>query len=312
MRRLPVALAYGSLAVAVAALGGYLAVSLLVQRSPEVEVPEVTGRSLSEALDEVRGVGLDLEVRDFVYSDEVPENRIVRQRPPPGQVVKSGRGVGVVLSRGPESHATPDVRGTFLDDARILLEEASLKGAVAARMGGGLVDEVLAQGVEPGRRLRPESTVPLVVSSGAPPVLLRMPRLERLGLDQALDRVDRLGLRVGRIEEVSLEDPTRQGRVVSQEPLPGFPVTAGESVTLSVAGSARTAVTGRGVWLSHSLPPGFARHRVEVVLERSGQAWILADEWLGGGEVFRRWVILRPGETARLQINGEEIERFDG
>ena len=96
-------------------------------------MPDVTGQGLSEALDRLRTVGLDLEVRSFRYSQEVPENRIVRQSPEPGRIVKAGRGVGVVLSRGPERHPTPDVRGLSLEDARILLEEAGLRAQVAVR-----------------------------------------------------------------------------------------------------------------------------------------------------------------------------------
>jgi hypothetical protein len=45
-----------------------------------------------------------------------------------------------------------------------------------------------------------------------------------------------------------------------------------------------------------------------VLVERAGRTWVAADEWLGGGETFQRWVALRPGEQLRLRINGEEVE----
>jgi serine/threonine-protein kinase len=298
-------LAYTALGVGVASISAYLAVSLIVEQTPEVQVPAVTGLTLSAGLDVLNAAELDLEVQGFVYSDEVPENFIVRQRPEAGRIVKAGRSVGVVLSRGAERHPTPDLRGTPLEDARILLEEAGLKPEVVLRLARGPRDEVLGQGIDPGRLLPREASVPLVVSEGPRPVLLRMPRLEGGTLEAALAGLDERGLRVERIEEVKLDDPERQGHVVSQEPLAGFPVPRGAGVILGVAGSAAAEPPSRALWLSRTLPPGFARHRVEVLVEGPGRTWVLADEWVGGGETFQRWVALRPGEAARLRIDGD-------
>jgi hypothetical protein len=134
-----------------------------------------------------------------------------------------------------------------------------------------------------------------------------MPRLEGLGVDRALAALDRSGLRVARVEEVSLEDPSRRGKVVSQDPLPGFPVTAGDGVALSVAGSAGGGALTRGVWVTRTLAPGFGRHRVEVQVLDGERTWSMADQWLPAGSTFRRWLPLRPGQQARLRIDGEDI-----
>ncbi|GAB4272816.1 MAG: hypothetical protein Kow0092_28000 [Deferrisomatales bacterium] len=307
MTRWGFGLLYAALALAVAALGAYLAVAFLVERAPEVEVPEVAGLTLSEALDRLAPAGLDLEVRAFVYSDEIAENRVVRQSPAPGRVVKAGRGVGVVISRGPERHPAPDLRGLPLEDARILLGEARLQGTVAVRLPDGPEGTVVGQGAAPGRRLPAGATLALAVSAGPRPVRLRMPRLEGLTRDDAVGRLDALGVRVERIEEVSLEDPSRAGRVVSQDPLPGFPVVRGGAATLSVAGRASRRAPVDALWLAHALPPGFGRHRVEAVVEGGPLPWTAADRWVGGGEVVRLWVPLRAGEHVRLRVDGEEV-----
>lgn len=307
MRRLALGLLYAALAAGVALLGAYLAVSLVVEKAPEVAVPPVTGLTLSGALDVLAPAKLDLQVRGFVYSDEVPEDQIVRQRPEPGRVVKAGRGVGVVLSRGPERHPVPDVRGLPLEDARILLEEAGLKPELALRLPRGPVGQVVAQGADPGRPLPRESRVPLIVSSGPPPVVLRMPRLEGSTLEDALSVLDRLGLRLERIQEVSRQGSTPVGRVVSQEPLGGFPVPRGAAVILSVAGAATAGIPQRTVWVSRTMPPGFSRHRLEVLVDSGTSTWVAADEWLDGGQTFRRSIPLRPGEQVRLRLDGREV-----
>jgi serine/threonine-protein kinase len=298
---------YGALALGVAGLGAYLAVALFVEHGVEVAVPTVTGLTLSEALDETAPLGLDLEILAFEYSDQVPENHILRQRPVAQRVVKSGRAVSVVLSRGPERHPAPDVRGLPQEDARILLGEAGLTESAGPQVHSGPAGRVVAMGVDPGTRLPRGAALPLVISAGTRPVRLRMPRLEGQTMDQALTSLDHHGLRATRVEEVSLEDPNRRGRVVSQDPLPGFPVAVGEGVVLSVAGTVGSAALVRGIWMSRAVPPGFGRHRVELQVEDGEQSWTAAAEWLPAGSVFRRWLLLRPGQRARLSIDGKNV-----
>lgn len=307
MRRRWILPLYGVLALGVAGLGAYLAVALFVEQGVEVAVPMVTGLTLSEALDEVTPLSLDLEIRAFEYSDATPENHILRQRPAPEQVVKSGRAVAVVLSRGPERHPVPDVRGLSLDDARILLGEAGIQEAVIAQVHAGPAGQVVAMGADPGTRLPRGATLPLVLSRGPRAVRLRMPRLEGQSLEQALASLDHLGLRAARVEEVSLEDPNRKGRVVSQDPLPGFPVPVGDGVVLSVAGTASGAVLVHGVWVSRALAPGFGQHRVELAVADGDRRWTVASEWLAAGSTFRRWLPLRHGQRAYLSIDGKDV-----
>ena len=307
MKRIAVLVLYAVLGLAVAGLGAYLAVALLVERTPEVEVPDLTGRSLSQAVDMLQGTGLDLEVRDFVYSDTIPENHIVAQRPRPGARVKAGRGVGVVLSRGPETHPVPDLRGLSLEDARIRLEEAGLVGRTEARLPMGQEGGVVAQGVEPGRRLPKGAVVPLVVSPGPRPVRLRMPRLERLPLGAALERIDRLGLRVDRVEEVKLVDPALAGRVVGQSPLPGFPAEQGAGVTLTVAGAVPDLYRARARLLYHALTPGFGKSRVVLAWRSRGRVWTLYDEWVPRGRTVRLVVPVGPGDRATLTVDGRQV-----
>ncbi len=307
MRRVALGAVYAVLAVAAAGLGAYLAVALLVERTPVVEVPDLQGLPLGEALDRLQGAGLDLEVRDFVYSSAVPENHVVSQHPRPGARVKAGRGVGVVLSRGPERHPVPDLRGLSLEDARIRLEEAGLVGRIAARVRMGPEGRVVAQGAEPGRPVARGAEVPLAVSRGPKPVRYRTPRFEGLPLPEALERLDRLGLRVDRIEEVELLDPSLAGRVVAQDPLPGFPVEAGAAVSLTVAGSVPDLARAKVLYLHHRLPPGFGRSRVTLVWRSAGRPWVLFDDWVRRGTVVRFAVAAQPGDRVSLEVDGRLV-----
>lgn len=235
MRRFWVYALYAVLTAAVTSLGTYLTVSFVVERAPEAAVPAVAGLGLAQALDVLDSHKLDLEVGEFEYSDTVPENHVIRQRPEAGRVVKAGRGVRVILSRGAERHPVPDVAGLPLDEARIALAEAGLTGQVVGRVAGGREGQVLAQGAAPGTRLLKGTPLGLLLSSGAPLVRYRMPRVEGMPLDRAVELLDAIGVRVEKVDEVAVEKPEQQGLVLGQEPAAGSPVARGGGVLLAAS-----------------------------------------------------------------------------
>ncbi len=239
MRRTLFVTLYLIMALAVAGISAYLVVAFMVQRSPEVKVPDITDMTLSDALDKLNEVGLDLEVRDFTYSDLIKENRVVIQRPAPGQIVKAKRAVSVVLSRGSKRYPMPDVVGKRLEEAAILISEAGLNYEVGGKIPGGQTDEVLGANREPGQKLNAGETVRLLVSSGPKPVVYRMPRVEGMKKGEAEAMITRLGLVIDRIEVVNLGDEQRSGNIIGQDPPAGYPVERGQAVTLSAAGGPR-------------------------------------------------------------------------
>lgn len=241
-----VAVLYGGMVAAIVGILAYLSLSFVIQRGPEVAVPRVEGLGLSQALDVLDARKLDLEVGRFEFSDRVPENHVLRQVPAPGRVIKAGRSVRVVLSRGAERHPVPDVTGQSLEEARIQLGEAGVQGQVAARVHSGPAGQVVAQAAEPGTRLLKGTVLGLVVSDGPRPVLLRMPSVEGLLLEKAIVALDEVGLRVARVEEAKGGDAERRGRIVAQEPPAGSPVVKGSGVVVSVAGPAVAEEGERG------------------------------------------------------------------
>jgi serine/threonine-protein kinase len=235
MRRFWIVLLYAMLAIAVASLGAYLVVAFMIEKAPEVEVPDVANMALTDALDTLNARGLELEVRGFSFSDDVEVNRVVRQRPSAGSIVKAGRGVGVVLSRGGERQFVPDLIGQFEEDANITLAQAGLTPAPGVRIPGDVAGVVIAQSRVPGTKMSKGDQVFLLVSTGPELPYLRMPNLSGTPISQAESELSALGLKISRVEDTQIGDPTRTGRVIGQEPLPGAKVQKGSEVTLSVA-----------------------------------------------------------------------------
>jgi serine/threonine-protein kinase len=77
-----------------------LAVLYFSFRGRTVEVPNVIGRTESDAEAELGDAGLGIKVISRVYSDKVPANAVSVQSPTPGTIVKTGQQVRVSLSLG--------------------------------------------------------------------------------------------------------------------------------------------------------------------------------------------------------------------
>jgi beta-lactam-binding protein with PASTA domain len=79
---------------------GLLGAIYLSLRSPEVTVPEIVGKDQTTGRTMLEDVGLDLRVRTSRFAPNASPNTIIDQTPRPGEVIKAGQTVAVVLARG--------------------------------------------------------------------------------------------------------------------------------------------------------------------------------------------------------------------
>ncbi len=199
---------------------------------PEVVVPDLKNLSLVEAQTVVQRAKLALQVVQEAYSETVPAGAIISQDPPPDRRVKEGRTVNVVVSLGPELVQVPSVVGKEVEEAKLLLEQARLRGAVReifhpeAKPG-----TVLNQEPQPGVRVERGSTVSLVVSKG--PQLVEVPALIGKTLQEAEGLLRQTGLSLGEVQRKP--SPGLQvERIESQTPSPGTRVPQASPVSIVV------------------------------------------------------------------------------
>lgn len=103
--------ALGKLVVVVVLAGAFLfgmiSVVYLSLRGEEVKVPEVTGKDYYESEKLFADLGLKIKKRATRFSEEKP-NTILEQLPKPGETVKTGQTILVVISEAnPEKNEAP-------------------------------------------------------------------------------------------------------------------------------------------------------------------------------------------------------------
>lgn len=137
-------------------------VSLVVSKGRQpITVPDVVGEPGSTATATLNDLGFTVAQDTAQYSDTVPLGSVISQTPATGTGFR-GDGVTLVVSKGPELIAVPDVRGKSSGQAKSQLEALGLKVKIQ-RFFGGLFNDVRATNPKPGTKVRTGATVTLSV-----------------------------------------------------------------------------------------------------------------------------------------------------
>jgi len=202
----------------------------------EVVVPNIEGLSAKEAYNRLSEAGLKMTKIGEQYSSAVESDAVISQDPKPGEKVKEGREVRVILSKGPEMVRVPDLVGMSLDDARLELRNAGLRLGDKEEVYDEKTPqgEVLSQEPRAYRQVETGSRVDVVVSQGPKPNQIQVPRLTGMYLEEARSLLQQKRLALGNITR---QDSSEYfpGQVISQVPEPDSMVGEGESVSVVVS-----------------------------------------------------------------------------
>jgi len=238
-------LAYAVLILLVFGLAAYTSFSLFV-RSGVTTVPSVIGMTRADAVAALADQGLTVRGAEGAgrYDDQVPAGRIARQNPDPRTLMKRGRPVIIVLSKGPRRVEVPDLLGKPLPAAQGALSGTGLGlgrilGAFASnREAPG---SVLEQDPSPGDTVPPATGVDLLLAMPTPGERYVMPDLVYRNYEQVRPYFEQLGFKFGNVKFERYEG-VAAGVILRQFPLPGHPLTRDDSISLVVA----TADTATG------------------------------------------------------------------
>ncbi|MEQ8170962.1 MAG: PASTA domain-containing protein, partial [Candidatus Eremiobacterota bacterium] len=92
----------------------------------DVSVPSVINMDIIEARQKLKQAGLEIETQQK-YSDTVPKDMIIFQKPEAGRKVKIGRKVFVIVSLGCELVNVPNLKGLPSHDGEVKINELGLK-----------------------------------------------------------------------------------------------------------------------------------------------------------------------------------------
>jgi serine/threonine-protein kinase len=195
-------------------------------------VPAVVGQPLSQAEDALQQASLRSDTVEQ-FSETKAKGTVLRVEPSPGSELGKQSTVRLVVSKGKERYAVPNLVGTRLDGAGPVLSPLTLRLGDRTREWSETVPEgvVISQDPPAGESVRRNTAVSVVVSKGREPI--EVPKVTGAPFDAASAAITKAGLKVERGEDVN-SDTVPAGYVVSQKPDKGN-LHRGDNVTLVVS-----------------------------------------------------------------------------
>lgn len=210
---------------------------LFVRQGQEFPLPNVVALQVDEASRVLEEHGVSLVISGEEHSPARLEGSILSQEPPGGTLVKSGRSVQVVVSKGGQLIRLPYLVGVTVRQASLTLADAGLvSGDIEWAYSDSLPpDIVVATTPDAGTLVPKGSRVRLVVNQGGNLDTVAMPNLVGTQLTQTRDSLEKLGLELGVVIRQQATD-LLPGTVLEQSEPGGVMVRRGAVIDLVVAG----------------------------------------------------------------------------
>lgn len=195
--------------------------------------PSLLGLTRAQAVAKARTAGLTVRVApDGDFSEEVAAGLVLSTDPGPNERVRKNGTIEVVLSKGPERYAVPDVKDKTEKQARAALAAGHLGVGDVTREYSDSVKEgrVISSSPAAGVKLKRDQAVALVISKGVEPV--DVPSVVGKKLDDARRLLSDAQLQTE--VKQAYDEKVPEGVVVRQDP-DGGTAPKNSTVTLVVS-----------------------------------------------------------------------------
>ncbi len=199
----------------------------------KISVPSLVGMSQTEASKSLKPLGLDLEIIEEVFSEDIPKGRIIASKPGGGSKISPDKKVGLILSKGQERILIPRLNGLTPDVASAQLSSLGLTvGEI-----NEIFDMKIAAGyviaTEPKETMavKRKTIVDLIVSKGVEQISLQS--YVGKGGEQALSELTEMGFDVD--AEYKFSDSVFKGQVISQSPEKMESIGKGSKIDLTIS-----------------------------------------------------------------------------
>jgi eukaryotic-like serine/threonine-protein kinase len=199
----------------------------------EVEVPDVSGMELEEAVADLMLAGFAIGEQKELSDEEVEEGLIIKTNPKAGKMIKEGNEIDLYISSGKEEMELSDYRGRLYDDVVSLLEDKNFKDIEKAEEhDDSEPGTILDQYPPDGESVIPEeTTLEFTVSKG--PELITLDDFSDYNKKALQVYGENHGIDFNISEEFNNDVP--EGLVISQDPASGTQVKKGSKVNVVIS-----------------------------------------------------------------------------
>lgn len=302
-------------AILLMVIAGLTSFFVSLRGAEETMVPDVRSEALLDAVLALQERGISAEVEVRFSADPALAGKVISQSPPPGTLVRAGKVIDLVVSRGARVDRMGTYVGRTLVDIRAELRALFTTGDQTIQIGdvSYVFSEtetgiVLAQDPPPGTEITSITEVDLVVSRGPDVERITVPSFIGLPFELAVNRLEQVGIPfVFVVEDAEVDQ--QSGVVLTQEPDPETEIAVGEFVTLTMTRPASVPDSFVFGLYERALP----RYTVSVDLTLEAQApngdrEVLVSMLHPGVQLSVPYVV-RENSSLILSRSGQEILR---
>ncbi|MGM9835028.1 MAG: Stk1 family PASTA domain-containing Ser/Thr kinase [Bacilli bacterium] len=202
----------------------------------EIKVPDVSEKSVSEAIEILQDAGFEVaDEQKEISDDEIPEGKVVKTNPAAEAKRTKGTEITLYVSTGDNSYVVEDF---VKDKANYLTVQGKLEAyGIYVRVEKKEVEDkdkykdgqIIEQSVEPGEKLSAKDTIVLYI----PNVVTKYPDFSELSVEEVEEFCKEYEI------ELSIEKGTpadvEVGKIYYQYPPKGYTVLAGQKLKIKVA-----------------------------------------------------------------------------
>ena len=287
---------------------------IVVHQKKEIMIPDLTGRTVGQALQMLSDLDLYIKKVGEQYNESIPDGSIIFQEPMPGAVVKKGKVIKVIISSGGQVIFVPQLVGTSLREAKILLRQAGLVlGEETGTYSEGIKkDFVIAQDPSPEEIVARGSMINLVISLG-PAREAEVPLMVNLlgqNIKSARKILHDMNLPLGEIKE-TVNDSVPEGTILKQEPHTGEIIDENTIVEVTVAKKSEEHKIIREATVYYEVSQGVLdRDVLIVVVDGQGEREIYHKLHSPGTKISLPIQVLGKAK-ARIFVNGILVREIE-
>ena len=181
---------------------------IYVRHGKSKPLVDVTSMDIKSAMIMTRTSGFKVSVADTIYTSDMEPNIVLDQHPEAGSIVKKGRTVMLKISQADKLVLIPNIIGQSQRSAELLLNKVGLKiGATSKEFSITHPNGVIVNQIPDSSETLPKGySVRVVISKGRSPNDIQVPTLFGLSKEAAEVKLEKAGLRIGKIHYKQNED----------------------------------------------------------------------------------------------------------
>lgn len=297
-------LSYITLFLLISGFFSYLTIHFIVKSEDTVVVPELVSKDVVYVLEMLDTLDLNLKFQGAEFSSYIPKYQVISQDPEPGTILKKGRNVKIIFSKGTEKILMPDIRGLDYVKAKAVLEENGLQSGFLTRVQSRKYRKnyTINQFPLPNTEVRRNTKIDILLSDGIKQNSYKFFNLNGMSLDEAIYTIENNGFKTGSIKTIrDFKKP--QNFVVNHFPSSGHYIIEGSTVDLVINRKIKKVDKNfsntKGCKLfSYQLDNGFLKKHILIKLNIYGITTVLLDDYIKPGE--EKWVLIPGNKDATL------------